>query len=136
MSFARNKLRSLPTDISACSILRSLDLTCNQILKLPSSCSKLTTLTALWIGRNKIKEISPGLATLRNLAHVGLEWNYLRQLPHGLLTSSGWGQLQTLDLEHNMLEDLGQVDLSIAAYQNPECDDRRNLVQGDSLEQH
>ncbi|MBK8143864.1 MAG: hypothetical protein IPK62_02100 [Bacteroidetes bacterium] len=77
----RNKLVSIPKEISNLTKLYKLNLANNEICEVSEEISKLKELSVLIISNNKLTELSPKIANMKSLKELHLEGNPFDMLP-------------------------------------------------------
>lgn len=95
--YKENALASLPANIAALAYLRSLDVSCNELVALPQHLPP--SLHVLNASRNRLTHV-PNLHTLTKLTELELSHNHFQVPPHGLMFAT---KLRTLRLVGNRL---------------------------------
>ncbi|XP_072936234.1 leucine-rich repeat-containing protein 57-like [Epargyreus clarus] len=100
LDVSKNKISSLPDDISRFKLLKQLNLSSNLIETLPGSIVDLKKLELLNISNNKISSLPSAFGKLSNLKQVYLNNNNFKQFPTQLL---GLTNLEVAELSNNKI---------------------------------
>lgn len=103
LDLSKNKLPSLPEDISKFKLLKQLNLESNKLEMVPDYIANLQKLELLNVSNNFIQSLPHTFCKLCNLKQIFLNNNKFKQFPVQLL---GLTNLEVVDLSHNKITEV------------------------------
>jgi Leucine-rich repeat (LRR) protein len=103
LDLSKNRLSSLPADISKFKLLKQLKLETNKLESLPEAIRNVKKLEYLSVSHNSLTSLPLSLKNLSNLKQVYLNFNKLKEFPLQLL---GLTNLEVVELSHNKITEI------------------------------
>lgn len=98
-----NKLRSMPSELSACTVLQQIDLSRNALETLPDCFGAMAKLKEVMLAHNRLQALPGSIGAAKNLKVLDVSSNSLSSLPSSI---GDLANLEDLDCNSNKLSGL------------------------------